>query len=311
MERDNNQDPPGPGIVNSKGPGSSRNWSFTVDNWDKETHQSAPGFSTLNPKGAVWRLEKGESGLIHLQCFICWNNSKTWSATKNLLLSVLGDKYPNNLQVARNPAAAAMYCITKNKKGEFLSDPFIYGDIPKLTNKRKSPENSSIKDYYLLPAPKWQQFVLDLYEQEPDNRTIYWLYDKVGATGKTMLARHLCIKHPKEVLYLNGKASDMKFAVAKAVEANQNLRMVICNIPRTQAELGLPTLLNGIEQLKDGIFFSGKYESGMVLTNYFHLLVLSNEAPDYASLSRDRWYVREIKDGDLYECVFNRNVFHL
>ncbi|WP_445772356.1 hypothetical protein, partial [Rheinheimera sp.] len=215
--------------------------------------------------------------------------------------------YPNNLKAARNPAAAAMYCITKNKSGEFLSDPFIIGDIPKLTNKRKSPEES-VEDYFLLPAAKWQQFVIDLYDTEPDQRTIYWLYDKVGATGKTMLARHLCIKHPKEVLYLNGKASDMKFAVAKSVEANQHLRMVICNIPRTQAELGLPTLLNGLEQLKDGIFFSGKYESGMVLTNYFHLVVLSNEAPAYEALSKDRWYVREIKEGDLFEIVFNRNI---
>ncbi|WP_445772150.1 hypothetical protein, partial [Rheinheimera sp.] len=176
-----------------------------MDNWDLETHQSAPGFSKLNPKGAVWRLEKGESGLIHLQCFICWNNSKTWSATKNLLLSVLEGKYPNNLKAARNPAAAAMYCITTNKKGELLSEPFIYGDIPRLTNKRKSPE-LSIEDYFLYPAAKWQQFVIDLYDTEPDQRTVYWLYDKVGATGKTMLARHLCIKHPKEVLYLNGKA---------------------------------------------------------------------------------------------------------
>jgi len=49
-----------------------------------------------------------------------------------------------------------------------------------------------------------------------------------------------------------------------------------------------------LEEIKDGLFFSGKYESGMVCINPPHVVVLCNFAPDESKLSKDRWVIKNI-----------------
>ena len=52
-----------------------------------------------------------------------------------------------------------------------------------------------------------------IYGQKPDRRSIHWFYDKIGCKGKH-LAIHLCLKYPNQVLYVTGKASDVKYGVS-------------------------------------------------------------------------------------------------
>lgn len=50
-----------------------------------------------------------------------------------------------------------------------------------------------------------------------------------------------------------------------------------------------------LETIKNGIYFSGKYESKTVVRNCPHVLVFSNFLPHMESLSLDRWNITEIK----------------
>ena len=51
-----------------------------------------------------------------------------------------------------------------------------------------------------------------------------------------------------------------------------------------------------MEAIKNGCFFSGKYESGMVRFNSPHILVFANEPPERTKLSQDRWCVFALRD---------------
>uniref|UniRef100_UPI004049B2EE hypothetical protein n=7 Tax=Pseudomonadati TaxID=3379134 RepID=UPI004049B2EE len=63
------------------------------------------------------------------------------------------------------------------------------------------------------------------------------------------------------------------------------------DIPRSQLDYLSYT---GIEEVKNGCFFSSKYESEMVLYNSPHIIVFANEEPTYHKLSSDRWNVVDL-----------------
>jgi hypothetical protein len=49
-----------------------------------------------------------------------------------------------------------------------------------------------------------------------------------------------------------------------------------------------------IEQIKNGLLFSGKYEGGQCVFNQPHVIVFANAEPKEEQMSMDRWDIREI-----------------
>jgi len=49
-----------------------------------------------------------------------------------------------------------------------------------------------------------------------------------------------------------------------------------------------------LESIKNGLFFSGKYESTQVVMNSPHLIIFANEPPDKSKMSADRWHIVRI-----------------
>lgn len=132
----------------------------------------------------------------------------------------------------------------------------------------------------------WQLDVIALIEDEPDDRKIYWFWEEDGKFGKSALCRYLAIK--RGALVIGGKAADMKSAIA-----TMDIKPTVCvmDIPRSVEHLSY----TGIEEIKNGVFFSSKYESGMVKMNSPHFIVLANCKPDVSKLSADRWVIRNIR----------------
>jgi len=163
---------------------------------------------------------------------------------------------------------------------------------------RDSKVNTNIEDPLTTLAPyKWEVYAEWMYLTKPDNRTIYWGYG-TPHHGKSVWARHMCLKY-KDILYVNGSAVHIEFAITKWLEAKHPLKMIIYYI--VMSDTFDPKAL---EVIKDGIFFSPKYESGMCIFNYVHLLVLSNFPPEctkMSTLAADRWKIFNI---DLYLDLF-------
>lgn len=73
--------------------------------------------------------------------------------------------------------------------------------------------------------------------------------------------------------------------------ASTRPQVVMIDVARTNMER---FNYQALEQIKNGIFFCGKYESKMVVMNIPHVVVFANEPPEQSSLSADRWEIQEI-----------------
>lgn len=158
------------------------------------------------------------------------------------------------------------------------NDPFFLLGFPK-------PVKTITPDY------GWEKHILNIIATEPDDRTIYWFWSRNGGTGKTSFCKYLSVHH--SAIALSGKASDMRNGVIDYVKTNGHTpELILIPIPRSFNTDYLS--YEGIENIKDMYFYSGKYEGGMVCGNCPHVIVFANEEPDVEKMSRDRWRVFEI-----------------
>ncbi len=144
----------------------------------------------------------------------------------------------------------------------------------------------------------WQKEVLQLVEGEPDDRKIYWYWSDKGGIGKSVLVKHMCLKDRQYTLLCGGSAKDLKYAVAVAVRKKMPPRVVLFDIARAKQVDGKPCIsYAGMEDVKNGCFFTGKYEGGMCIYNVPHLVVFANVGPDEEKMSGDRWVVKNLDKG--------------
>ncbi len=130
---------------------------------------------------------------------------------------------------------------------------------------------------------------MDIIAEDPDDRSIVWFWEEIGGVGKTALCKHICLTM-KGAIYVSGKAIDIKYAVA-AMDVYP--KIVLMDIPRSAGDA---VSWDAIESVKNGIFFSGKYEGKMITGNCPHVICFSNAEPDWSKLSVDRWKVYQIDD---------------
>lgn len=212
--------------------------------------------------------EVGELGTPHLQFAMSFKNDRYFTALKA--------KWPKvSLRKSRKFPAAYQYC---KKEGNFVVQNMSFADDP-------------LKNEMLHP---WQEFVVEKLEEVPDSRTIHWIWDNRGNTGKSTLLKSLLLNH-RDILMCTGKASDCKHMVGQYVMKGRKVRAVFWDIPRTYEKF---VSYQAMEEVKNGCFVNTKYECGMCVYNSPHVFVFANFPPDRATLSLDRWKVYHI-DGNL------------
>lgn len=133
----------------------------------------------------------------------------------------------------------------------------------------------------------WQQEVIQIIKSKPNDRTIFWYWEEFGNMGKTALAKHCYLNYG--TIFLSGKGPDIKYAISQLKERPKS---VIFGFPRTMEE-GIS--YQALEEVKDGLFFSGKYEGGMLCMNPPHVIVFANFPPQEEKLSSDRWKIINIR----------------
>jgi hypothetical protein len=143
----------------------------------------------------------------------------------------------------------------------------------------------------------WQKGVLNILDQPRDPRKVYWIFDYEGNSGKTQLSKYLVVK--RRALVLGGKANDLKYGVLKYMEKHGVApKIIIFDVPRCSQDF---ISYQGIEEVKNGLFFSGKYESDMVVYNPPHVICFANNGPIRDKLSKDRWCIKEIRNKKLVD----------
>lgn len=142
----------------------------------------------------------------------------------------------------------------------------------------------------ISPDFKWEEDILEILKKNPDDRKIYWYWGD-GGVGKTAFCKYLTMKH--QAICVGGKGADMRNAIVEYKKTNGNTpKLILINIPKSHnAEY---FSYEGMENIKDMYFYSGKYEGGMICGNPPHLFVFANVEPAYDMLSADRWVIKEI-----------------
>lgn len=129
----------------------------------------------------------------------------------------------------------------------------------------------------------WQIRLKNELEREPNDRKIIWYVDTVGNSGKTNFAKML-ITTNECAYFSNAKCAD----IARAYNGE---RIALFDFTRTTEER---INYSAIEQIKNGLIFSSKYDSTCKINNSPHVICIANFHPNEKALSADRWDIRYI-----------------
>lgn len=178
-------------------------------------------------------------------------------------------------------------------------DPHLQGALCRHPHYVKMIHNHRPRKPKPLPDLRpWQAALLDRVQQPPDDRTIMWFYDPVGQAGKSTIAKILCSNYGG--IMLGGKHTDM-------FHAYDGEKIVVVNLPRSSmnvdsqdnAKFFCP--YGAIEAIKDGHFFSGKYESRHYIRDYnVHIIVFSNHLPENDKWTSDRLSIIHLSEPPTY-----------
>lgn len=150
---------------------------------------------------------------------------------------------------------------------------------------------------------KWQKELVDILSEEPDDRTILFVVDEVGNSGKTKLGQFLPQLLPsKQIQKINpGKRDNLTWKV------KEDKDIYVFDIARFRAKAkdnGEVFLhYDVLENLKDGEIDSDKYQSRRKALKPCHVVVFMNHMPDMDALSADRYVIMQLipSDNEPYE----------
>lgn len=147
------------------------------------------------------------------------------------------------------------------------------------------PRKNYSKEIILRP---WQLKVVDLL-LEQDNRKVLWIYDQIGGNGKSVLTNWLIDGTVGAFFCNGGKIGDIAYAY-------QNEPVVVFDLPRSSEEF---TPYRAMECLKDGRFFSPKYQSCRKRFKPAKVVVFANFRPVRSKMSDNRWVIYDLTDCEL------------
>jgi len=310
----------------------TRIWVFTINNpSDDQIPTTWKGV-----KDAIWQKEAGENLTPHLQGFVRFNGNHRLSALKKVDATA-------HWEPCKAPAAAVAYC---SKEDTRLEGPWTIGNPVGTQGKRKDLEiavelvrsGTSLVDIvsempgtvrYLSHLERyaelstnqeakrqrreekvgavlrpWQQELSDMLDLPADGRHFVYIFERTGNVGKSWMASYL--QATKGAFWTRpGKIADL-------AHAYQREPIVVMDIVRTNVEGAVANVYGFTESLLDGSIFSPKYGSCVKTFAPPHVVIFSNDIPDYTKMSRDRYVVYEIVNDTLvsYEEYANMAAVH-
>ncbi len=121
-----------------------------------------------------------------------------------------------------------------------------------------------------------------------NDRTITFLVDTVGNSGKTWFSHYYASLHANVQVLLPGKKADMAYAL------DSTIRVLFVDAPRSKQ--GEFIQYDFLEDVKNGYVFSPKYESRVKHLSKVHVVVNMNEMPDPHKLSHDRYNIIHVNN---------------
>lgn len=262
--------------------------------------------------------EIGQSGTPHLQGFVIFVTKTTFARVKDHLPRA-------HIQHAvATSAQASAYCKKDgdfdeygalpvgNTKNSVLEDLYAWGH-QFITDNGRAPSPREIATahptafvryprvcellQHWAPVPElrsgeprpWQLELEQQLNADADDRTVNFFIDEQGGKGKSWFQGWYLSKYPDKTQILSiGKRDDIAHTI------DQTKSVFLFNVPRGAIDMLQYTIL---EQLKDRIVFSPKYNSTMkMFMTKVHVVVFVNEQPDFTKMSEDRYVIHDLND---------------
>lgn len=221
----------------------------------------------------IFSEELGSSGkTLHIEGYMIFEKKIDFNVIQKLF------KF-SDLQASKkcNSLAGIKYCLKEGlrniHKNIKIPKPLIKMTYDKLREEQKQ--------------------IADLFTEDEDplfGRKIYWFWETAGCWGKSILATYMIDQ--MDAFECAGKGNDIFCGITSYIEANdEGPGIIIYDVPRSNLKY---INYGALEKVKDGKFFSGKYESKPVRFNRPHIICLANEPPNLDGVSLDRWIVKKL-----------------
>jgi hypothetical protein len=296
----------------------SKHHCWTLNNPTDETHIYL--MSLCKEKHGVTYLIYGReiaptTGTPHLQGYICMVDRKRVTGMRKIIpgahfMAAKGTSQENIAYCSKEDPEPYIYGNVSEVKGSqgkrtdydsFLADlksgvldeDYLQDKYPKILANtpnyfwsqitRHTPVEP-IKEY---PLFEWQEKLKRVLDSPSDDRTIIFIVDEKGNSGKTWFAHYYTklrneLKPKSASVLYPGKLSDMSQAYIPSTE------VLFMDCARKRAE----NLQYGfLEEIKNGQVFKAKYNSCMLACKVPHVVVNMNQLPDMEALSGDRYVV--------------------
>lgn len=136
-----------------------------------------------------------------------------------------------------------------------------------------------------------QQAIMDMILEPPDDRSVVWIHDRVGNTGKSKLCKFLAFTKEAHIIPF-GTAQQIKTAVIMMGRH----RCFLIDVPRTTGkDEAISEAFSCIEALKNGYVQSAMYGKHQTLfMEPPHVICFSNVYPCKYLMSQDRWRIYNV-----------------
>lgn len=267
------------------------------------------GFHSLK---FIGQLERGEQlGKFHIQMFIYHKDRQRHGPFRTKLYDHLIDYFPQWPALAR--------AITER------DDPQIIGISPSDARRADALKSYCMKDDTAVPDTQfhwdtaryqgedlvpitanpltWQRKLLTILDQPPHGRHIYWIYDQLGKSGKSMLHKYILWQGQTASAYgavplSHGSAQQLCGAALAAMEGSPKpITKWLIDMPRSKCTKNSDSsMYNFIESLKNGVLTCAMYaQFKQRIFRTPHVIVFSNALPQLNAMTGDRWMVYELQ----------------
>lgn len=228
--------------------------------------------------------------------------------TKKKLLEALEERVEGHISVdiQFNLEDMKNYC---SKETHFISEKYsgkIYKHQWQMDFLERKPQ---LKEVLNTPFA-WQKFLKEqVINGDPDDRTVDWIIDPVGNTGKSSFARAYVSQVPTDGILMKIDNLDrMELTLIKKIEKYRRKyykdpKVVFFDFPRASDPSKVISATALMEDTKSGHLettFGGNHKE--IEISNVHVIVLSNNAPDLSVLSVDRWRLWRL-GGRYYENI--------
>jgi hypothetical protein len=247
-------------------------WLFTWNNYPPDWKDKMCSIVPEKVKRWMVTAEVGEEGTPHLHWYLHLKK-------KARLMTILAEA-----------GLPRLHCEKVNNKKNYIEYCLKDGDALWTNIPYQEKIRDPLIDKALYP---FQQWVEDICKTPPDDRTIYWVYDPAGCSGKSALVKHLCLSLPRSKMVW-GEAKRCFAVIAKEKIKPHN---VFVNLSRTSSRVDYEAL----ELIKDGHFISTMNDPEECMMNNPHLWVFSNQKPLIYAVTPDRWvFIKLYANGEFY-----------